>query len=1242
MIKKILDIFPIFGKKDVDITEKYLQESLVLLAIFDESLPKRTLDYVLTGKNPEILFELNKLDAAKAAVYFHRAGTLEWWYASNIDTGKYSKVITQGLNARHKLYSKVGESFSLEQVARYAKVIAAACQDINIKVTTTEVPTWVIYLLVDAFYTTYDNARNLNLEHRKHWSMEFIANMVEAEANIPGENALFAVFDRKDISEYYASNLKRIYELSDLKDYLLSHQEFIRTELIDKLSANGLVELINHLNKNTILRDTFADIIVLLATSSLKTVKKAAEPILNTLPAEIVKENLTHVLMNGTPKQRTQAADLFARQGENRDVLEEALKHETSKAVIKSIESALQRFSVADNANTVDAIETPDFTPLEDTPLPDSTRDIMVNNFNEMLAKAKENAEREIEENKTSKHSYNWAQRHYKDLSKIDEKQCRALVDKLNSGQGTIQSNEIQIIKHKNRIPNLPEYTFFHAVRVITNNRQHADHFSSHYFNGDIPERLFSDIELRQVENVLERCSFKHAARVTAALCLESYQDGLRRFRKPEQVWPFFSQHTDYIAEALNLMPNQSEHRYRQFEISQGIEVLGRFPTIPAQFVPRIMELALGENKTHRVSAQKLLETLPNIHLSAQEGLTSSKQEIRVTAIEWLARLNNPDSLPALNALLKKEKREVVRASLLTALEQLGEDISSYLSPKTLLAEAEKGLKAKAPASLAWFNFEAIPALTWENKKAVDPAIIRWWIILAVKLKMPGGNALLQRYIGLLSTDSQHKLSSFILHTFVAQDIKGPSLEEAMVEAQREAPGRLSNYQNWAKRYPEYYAKYENYTLEQVIEEIKNEVLRRYLGSAISDKGMLALICGIEGHVAVSVLRNYMRDHYQRRAQIEAMIDAVASSNDPIIIQLLLSLSRRYRTASVQEKARNLVTQIAERNGWSADELADRTIPTAGFDDTGTLVLEYGERIFTAKMDAKQKLVLFNPEGKEVKALPAARKNDDAELIKEAKKLFTSSKKELKQVIELQSVRLYEAMCAQRQWLSADWQEYILAHPIMHKLIEQLVWQEVKDGKVINTFRPSDDGALLDLEDDEVTLQNDSLIQLAHAALVNEDERKAWIAHFKDYKIKFLFSQMEHKIPELDLKQTEVEDRKGWITDTFTLRGILTKMGYQRGPAEDGGSFSHYYKFFSSLNYYVNIGFSGSYVPEENIPAVLFDLSFEKNQQDYWGRNNVELKNVPPILLAESYADYLKVAEACAGFDPEWEKKTPW
>lgn len=135
---------------------------------------------------------------------------------------------------------------------------------------------------------------------------------------------------------------------------------------------------------------------------------------------------------------------------------------------------------------------------------------------------------------------------------------------------------------------------------------------------------------------------------------------------------------------------------------------------------------------------------------------------------------------------------------------------------------------------------------------------------------------------------------------------------------------------------------------------------------------------------------------------------------------------------------------------------------------------------------------------------------------------------------------------------------------------------------------------------------------------------------------------MVHRIPDLDLTLNEIEDRKGWITDTFTLRGVLTKMGYQRGQAEDGGSFCHYYKHFPSLDFYVYIEFSGSYVPEENIPAVLYSLSFEQSQQSSWNRRYIELKDIPSILLAESYADYLKVAEACAGFDPEWEKKTPW
>ena len=78
--------------------------------------------------------------------------------------------------------------------------------------------------------------------------------------------------------------------------------------------------------------------------------------------------------------------------------------------------------------------------------------------------------------------------------------------------------------------------------------------------------------------------------------------------------------------------------------------------------------------------------------------------------------------------------------------------------------------------------------------------------------------------------------------------------------------------------------------------------------------------------------------------------------------------------------------------------------------------------------------------------------------------------------------------CVQRQWLSADWQEFLQTNPIMHKLMERLIWQEINDDKVINTFRPSNDGALLNIEDEEITLQSNSSLRLAHRVLLNEDE----------------------------------------------------------------------------------------------------------------------------------------------------------
>ena len=143
----------------------------------------------------------------------------------------------------------------------------------------------------------------------------------------------------------------------------------------------------------------------------------------------------------------------------------------------------------------------------------------------------------------------------------------------------------------------------------------------------------------------------------------------------------------DLIAEALGLLPSKNQNSWRYYDPIKALALLQRFPQVPKQFIPRLLEFALGDGKRLRFDAQEVLKKLPDIHLRAIEALENGKQEIRITAVEWLARLQHPSAVTALYDLLKKEKKEVVIAAILTALEQLGEDINIYLSPKALLKD---------------------------------------------------------------------------------------------------------------------------------------------------------------------------------------------------------------------------------------------------------------------------------------------------------------------------------------------------------------------------------------------------------------------------------------------------------------------------------------------------------------------------------------------------------------------------
>jgi len=1227
-----------------------LKKGLRGLSQIDERTWERACAFVCDGTDENVLLDL-QASAPRGGTLLGKPGRLNaGFHTYNMDK-KDGALARESLRHRHQFYAQFDAAAIAPAVlVRLGKLFQAADQGDSLERTGAAVPQWLDYLVSDALYASFADTRaDATVVNRRGWHAGLLAGLLAQEGEAQPElGALQVVFERREVDEYSRERcLQHLLAPGALDDFMLAHAAQVQA-LPATLSASGKVVLARRLGLTPALADAFAAQLVRLAVDGGKTVRAAAAPCLSSVPAERRLALLQDCLLTGKTEERVQAAELLGRGGaaHHSAVLEEALAAETSKPVQTAIRGALSWLATASDASTSELPE----VPLPELPpaqrLGDDVLELLHANHAALLEKFTTEAREESDENQSGKHTYKWKQHRLKSFQAVKPEYLAGAVRVLN-GEG--QKEDLQrarntqlrvAVEHQGNVLALPQFGLQHMVRWLTATRHNSVHFwHDELFRQWLTRQPQASVDLRVLDRAMREAGDDKDS--VAMVCLGNNWWGVKpqQMLAADQVWPLFAERRELIEQGLGLRATEKQRNVP--ELGATLEILALFPVLPAQWLPRIMEFALGEGKQYRASAQQMLARLPDIGKRVAESLESNKQEMRIGAARWLADLDYRAGVPALYQALDKETRETAIAAYLTALEKLGEDLSPRLSPEVLLAAARKGLKGKAPSGLAWFNLDLLPACHWQDGTPVEPEIIRWWVVLACKLKEPGGNGLLLRYLGLLDEASRAALGEIVLRQFIEQDTRGPSLDEGNAHAQAHAQSRYQSYQDSAKRYPQYYSEQGKLTLEQVFDELRREKLGEYLGSAIGEKGILALAAGTPGHVAVSLLQGYMRDHYPRRAQIEAMLDGLADGADPVVIQLLLGIARRYRTASVQDKARLLVERIAQGKGWSQDQLADRTIPTAGFDETGKLELSYGGRVFQVTLDAAMKPVLHNPDGKEIKALPEPRQDESADNAKEAKQQLSICKKELKQVMTMQTARLYEAMCAGRVWPQHEWTEYLLQHPVMGRLVQQLIWM-AEDDKGTTLLRPGDDGSLLDADDEEVVLDPAGRIRLAHGSLLDAGQIAAWQRHLKDYKVKPLFEQLARQLPDSALMVgREIADRLGWVGDTFGLRGAFTKLGYLRGQAEDGGVFTEYHKDFNSAGLRAVIEFSGSGLPEEQMAAALKTLSFYKLPRN-WRDDACLLTDVPPVLLAETYADYLAVAKTCGGFDPQWESKMPW
>lgn len=751
-------------------------------------------------------------------------------------------------------------------------------------------------------------------------------------------------------------------------------------------------------------------------------------------------------------------------------------------------------------------------------------------------------------------------------------------------------------------------------------------------------------LDLRELAAVFKTLGLDDRAIGRAVLIQDRYMSSTVLGREPGVTWPYFAERLDLLEESLGLKHVESDGSFysEQAQRQNTFRLLKFFPRVPESLSATLWDIALGSSKSERPLAQACLENFPIKEQRIIGAVSSRQQDARLAAAQWLGTINCAAATGALKTALTKEKSDVVKDEIIRSLELLGVPLEELLDLDQLDREAEKGLKKGIPNDLEWFPFSQLPSVAWaDSGQPVSPTIIQWLILQSYKLKNAETNPTLRRYCSLFQQDDREKLGRFVLEIWIAKDTAPVyTADQAAAEAQKGAQQTALR----AKQMPQYYTDFDE---QRTYQTLLNYYLTLPQGSQTATKGILAVAGACCGSDAAPVVYRYVKQWYgYRPAQCKALLQVLAWIEHPSATQVVLSVANRFRTKGIQEEALRLCQLLAERKGWTMHELADRTIPTVGFDELGKMELDYGTRNFTATLSEAMAIVLTNQNGKVIASLPDANQSDDAEKVKQSKAALSSARKELKSVLSMQKDRLYEAMCTQRTWRFEDWDTYLRQHPIAGRYCQRLVWVAYDGEKDVDSFRPLADGTLTNLQDDEVKLTSETEIRLGHDETLPQEDRTAWLQHFSDYEVEPLFQQFgkqQFSLPEDMKEDTEIKDFLGHVVMAFSLRNRLTRLGYTRGAAQDGGWFYEYRKTFLQLGVEAVIEFTGNPLPEQNRNVALKRLYFTRKLA-HGGDISEELTlgELPRVLLTECWNDIRMAAADGPGFAADWEKQTEY
>jgi hypothetical protein len=217
----------------------------------------------------------------------------------------------------------------------------------------------------------------------------------------------------------------------------------------------------------------------------------------------------------------------------------------------------------------------------------------------------------------------------------------------------------------------------------------------------------------------------------------------------------------------------------------------------------------------------------------------------------------------------------------------------------------------------------------------------------------------------------------------------------------------------------------------------------------------------------------------------------------------ILKLKVKFGTA--QKLIGYSLQETAIKVGLSADELEEMSVPDYGLTEVGFFKETFGdfaaELVVTGTNSAETRW--FNSDGKQQKSVPKFVKENFSEELKE----LTNSVKDIKKMLPVQRDRIENLYLEEKHWDCKIWRERYLDHPLIGTIARRLIWRF--DEATTAVFL---DGKLVDNSGDELTVFEDSKVELWHPLHSSTAEVLRWREFLETHEIVQPFKQAHREI----------------------------------------------------------------------------------------------------------------------------------